>query len=61
MRKNLFFYEQTEKTSDVHDSVVSDVHDFSVCDIKACKLKIMCPQFKKFIAVFEKYGIPTFM
>ena len=53
MRKNLVFYEQTEKTS--------DVPNFCVCDIKACKLKIMCQQFKKFIAVFEKYGILTFM
>ena len=31
------FYEQTEKTS--------DVPDFCVCDIKMCKLKIMCLQF----------------
>ena len=53
MRKNLFFYEQTEKTS--------DVPDFFVCYIKGRKLKIMCPQFYKFIVVFEKYGIPTFM
>ena len=37
VRKNVFFYEQTEKTS--------DVPDFFVCDIKACKLKITCPQF----------------
>ena len=38
VRKTLFFYVQTEKASDVPDF-------FCVCDIKACKLKIMCPQF----------------
>ena len=38
MRKNLVFYEQTEQTS--------DAPDFFVCDIKACKLKIMCQQFQ---------------
>ena len=38
VRKNLVFYEQTEQTS--------DAPDFFVCDIKACKLKIMCQQFQ---------------
>ena len=36
VRKNLFFYEETEE--------MSDVPDFFVCD-KACKLKIICSQF----------------